>query len=498
MDKPDYKEIPQILVVDDENVIRDILSDFLAMEGYQVRTAEDGYMALRELEQHHFDLVIADLKMPNMDGIELLEKINEFKYNVLAIIMTGFGTVETAIAAMKKGAYDYILKPFKVEEVFHIVKRGLAQQRLMQENISLKETISLYKVSEAINSSISLDEKLSVILDITVHELDAEVISLVLIGTTDGKVIKQMRRASNRFDENENLGEINIPEVLAYFNKDEPVMFHGPRAMPFFSTEPTREVSSLISIPLKSRSQVMGLLNAYTFQRGYKFTEGQRKMLSVLASRAAASIENSQLYENLKSTFQETIQGFARAQEANDLYTRGHSARVTRYAGLIGKGLEMTEREIEIITQAGLLHDVGKIGISNEKLNKPQRLTAEEYKMFKTHTTMGKRILEPIQFLNHLIPAVHYHHERYDGSGYPSGLQAEDIPLMARIIAVADAYDAMTSDRAYRKALPHDEALVEIRRHAGSQFDPMVVGIFTIEIQRYRRQSLQEGRHIPT
>src|SRR5215207_3717716 len=161
---------PRVLVVDDEKVIREILSDFLTMEGYVVRAVEDGAAALKELRLRHYDLVISDLKMPNVGGLELLEKIAQENLNVLTVIMTGFGTVETAIEAMKKGAYDYILKPFKVEEVVHVVQRGLDRQRLQAENIRLREALSLYRVSEAIATSLDLEQVLDVIMAATVEE----------------------------------------------------------------------------------------------------------------------------------------------------------------------------------------------------------------------------------------------------------------------------------------------------------------------------------------
>src|SRR5262245_56602950 len=149
-------ESPDILVVDDERVIREILSDFLSLEGYVVRTVEDGVEALKELQRRSYNLVISDLKMPNMGGLELIEKITALQIPVLTVIMTGFGTVETAIEAMKQGAYDYILKTFKVEEVVHIVQRGLDRQRLQAENIRLREALSIYRVSEAIATSLEL------------------------------------------------------------------------------------------------------------------------------------------------------------------------------------------------------------------------------------------------------------------------------------------------------------------------------------------------------
>src|ERR1700679_3253473 len=170
-------ERPRVLIVDDEKFIRDILADFLGMEGYIVRTAEDGTAALTELSQARYDMIISDLKMPKMGGLELLAAIGDAAPNALTVIMTGFGTVETAIDAMKRGAYDYILKPFKVEEVIHVVQRGFEKQRLAAENLRLREALSLYKVSEAIAASLSLEEVLATVGDTAVHELQGGLVS---------------------------------------------------------------------------------------------------------------------------------------------------------------------------------------------------------------------------------------------------------------------------------------------------------------------------------
>jgi response regulator RpfG family c-di-GMP phosphodiesterase len=492
-----HEEAPRVLIVDDETVIREILLDFLSMEGYVVRAVESGQAALEELLQRPYNLVISDLKMPSMSGLELLEKISENKLDIITIIMTGFGTVETAIEAMKKGAYDYILKPFKVEEVVHVVRRGLEKQRLMHENIQLKESINLYRVSEAVNSSLSFEEKAAIILETAATELNADAVSMHLETEDERGFVEAQRRTAPEFALPDALGELNLPEILQHFAEDRPVLYHGLKASRCFITPPAHRIASFISIPLLIRDKVIGLLSAYTFARGYKFNEGQRKMLWVIASRAAASIENARLYENLKRTFTQTIQGLARALEASDPYTRGHSDRVTNYSTLMASGIELPEREVEIITQAALLHDIGKIGIRNDKLNKPSKLTPEEYEMFKLHPVLGRNILEPIRFLADLVPCVLYHHEQWDGSGYPEGLRGMQIPLGARLISVADAYDAMTTDRAYRRALPHEVAISELRRCAGTQFDAMLVGVFVIEISKYRKICAEQGVALP-
>jgi response regulator RpfG family c-di-GMP phosphodiesterase len=504
-------ESPRVLVVDDEKVIREILSDFLAMEGYVVRAVEDGDLALKELDRRTYNLVISDLKMPGMGGLELLEKIAERRTNVLTVIMTGFGTVETAIEAMKKGAYDYILKPFKIEEVVHVVERGLDRQRLQAENIRLKEAVSLYKISEAISESLSLDTVLDVILEAVVVEAEADVATLLLRDPSSGLFVERTRRHGPNVVGNA-VGEMNMAELLEHYRADRPILAHGIRALKFFAEPPRdRRLVSFCSIPLKVQDRVIGMLNAYSYTRGYKFSEGQRKMLSVLAARAAVSIENARLYEDLvernrdltvanqslADNFRATIIGFAHAIEESDKYTRGHSDRVAFYSSLTARGLGLGELEVEKIVQAGLMHDIGKIGIRYEKLNKPGKLTPEEVAMFRTHPAKGKRILEPMPSMQELIPGAWCHHENWDGSGYPRGLMGDNIPLLGRVVAIADTYDAMTSDRAYRKALPHDVAVTELERCAGAQFDAELVTVFLRKLEQWRKEQLAAGKDVP-
>src|SRR4051794_33540405 len=231
-------DTPRILVVDDERVIREILSDFLSLEGYVVRTVEDGMEALKELQRRSYNLVISDLKMPNMTGLELIERITALGIPVLTVIMTGFGTVETAIEAMKQGAYDYILKPFKVEEVVHIVQRGLDRQRLQHENLRLKDALSIYRISEAIATSLSVEKVLDLVLDATLDAVAADVVSLVLEEPgahphgdgRPGPFLEQMRKLSPHADPNEPAPSLNFREVIPLFEEDKPLLVHGVKA----------------------------------------------------------------------------------------------------------------------------------------------------------------------------------------------------------------------------------------------------------------------------
>jgi response regulator RpfG family c-di-GMP phosphodiesterase len=491
-------ETPRILVVDDEAVIRDILADFLAMEGFEVRTAPDGAAALGELVSGTYDLVLSDLKMPNMGGIELLEAIGRTAPHVVTIIMTGFGTVETAIDAMKRGAYDYIMKPFKMEEVVHTVRRGLDRKKLAAENLRLKEALSLYKVSEAIAASLSLEEVMHTVTDAAIHEVDADVV-MVLLEDGRGGHFERARVVNPRFAEHAgsvDFGELSFSTLGDHFVSEKKLRVHGDRCLQYFGRIPHATPVSMLVTHLTMSGRTIGYLGTLSFTPKKVFDEGQRKLLSIVSDRAAAAIENAKLYENLQATFAQTIKGLASAIDKMDRYTAGHSSRVAAYAQVLAIKLGLPAEQVEIVRQAALMHDIGKIGCVMN-LNKPGILTDREYDVFKRHPTFGRDILEPIEFLSPLLPGVQFHHERWDGHGYPLGLEGQKIPLIARIISVADAYDAMTSDRAYRRAMPHSVTINEIHNCAGRQFDPDIAHEFVEVIETHRIVSSDNHESVP-
>jgi response regulator RpfG family c-di-GMP phosphodiesterase len=490
-----HDERPRVLIVDDEKFIRDILADFLGMEGYVVRTAEDGASALAELGHARYDMIISDLKMPRMGGIELLAAIAQAAPSALTVIMTGFGTVETAIDAMKRGAYDYILKPFKVEEVIHVVQRGLEKQKLAAENMRLREAVSLYKVSEAIAASLSLDEVLATLGDAALHEVEGDLVSSWL-DDGEGGMFERQRLVQPTSAGKGEFGRLSPSTLIEHFKSDATLLEQGSKGSRFFEVQPDVPLVSVLAVPLKMKTRLLGFICVASFTKTKRFDEGQRKLLSIVASRAAAAIENARLYEDLRATFQQTIQGLAKAIDKMDRYTSGHSDRVAIYATYLAIRLHLPPDVVEIVRQSALMHDIGKIGCVMN-LNKPGKLTQDEYEIFKLHPTYGKDILDPIRFLHPLIPGVHLHHERWDGRGYPLGLKGNDVPLIARIIAVADTYDAMTSDRAYRRALPHEVAVNEIERCSTTQFDPDVAAAFCTGLEEYRHEKRAKGEKIP-
>ena len=204
------------------------------------------------------------------------------------------------------------------------------------------------------------------------------------------------------------------------------------------------------------------------------------KQNMLLAKRIEEATTNlSRLYENLRSTYMRTIKVLAQAIDARDHYTHSHSENVSRYAVIIANYMKLPTKDIEILRQACELHDLGKIGVEDSILLKPSALTPAEWEQIRKHPTIGAQILEPLTFLNGVVDLVRQHHEHYDGSGYPEGRKGDDILLGARIIHVADAYEAMRSARSYRKVpLTKDEAVLEIKRNSGTQFDPKIVDAF--------------------
>ncbi len=463
---------PKVLIVDDEPVIRDILTEFLSMEGYDIEIARDGLEAKEKIISGNYNVILSDLKMPNLDGMQLLQFINDRHIPTVPIIMTGYGTIETAIEAMKAGAYDYVLKPFKMEDIIRILNRAIERYNLISENIQLREALSLYHMSEEMTSRNTIEGIFDLIINAIGEALSPDVIEVYEI--LKNKSLKILTRKN--LSSEDSFPKVD-PERLKFIATSSTTTLLDENNFPqgLFVENPP---ASALFAPIKTNNINTYLIAVYKLTTNQIFTEGQRKTVLTIADRAGAHIENLQLVLKMQSTFSETIQGFALAIEAKDRYTIGHSERVAKLALALCKGLGMSDEETGRIFQAALLHDIGKIGIRYEELNKPEKLTPKEYEMFKLHPVIGRKILQPITFLQDILPDIYYHHEQYDGSGYPEGLRGEEIPIGARILAIADTYDAMTSDRPYRPALSHEVAIEELKRCSGTQFDPKLVEVF--------------------
>lgn len=242
-------------------------------------------------------------------------------------------------------------------------------------------------------------------------------------------------------------------------------------------------IASLLAVPLISKETVKGVLLLGDRQPG-GFVREETFVIEKIAAQITVALENAQLYEDMRSLFINTVASLANAIDAKSPWTKGHSERVMNFAAEIAKEMGMPEIFVEKVKIAGLLHDIGKIGILEALLEKPEKISDEEFPPMRLHPEKGVAILSPIKQLREVLPAILYHHERYDGQGYPAGLLGEDIPLQARIVTVADAFDAMVSDRPYKKGFSIKKALKVLKDGAGSQFDPEVVRCFCTYIER--------------
>lgn len=241
---------------------------------------------------------------------------------------------------------------------------------------------------------------------------------------------------------------------------------------------------SILCAPLVLHRKTVGVIEVLNKLDQSDFDEQDLEALVSVAATAAMAIENLRAHQMLLSTYKSTIKALAATIDARDPYTCGHSQRVAQYAVLGANSLSLSPEELETIEYAGILHDIGKIAITDSTLNRPGFLTAAEWRMIRRHPLAGANILKEIPFLEKASRLVLHHHERYDGNGYPHGLKGEDTPLGARLLAVADAYEAMTSGRPYRKrALTSKEALDELERSMGAQFDPNLVKVFVAVMQ---------------
>lgn len=254
--------------------------------------------------------------------------------------------------------------------------------------------------------------------------------------------------------------------------QNDPRFFKGADKKSSFITR------NMICVPVKSEGKIIGVLQAINKLNGRKFTEDDLEGFKCLADQVAIAIEKSRLYQELRDTFFSASEALADAIEKRDPYTGGHTKRVLEYSLAIAKYLSLKEDEVERLKLAAVLHDIGKIGVEDSVLRKRDKLNNDEYAMMKKHPVWGAEIMGHIKQLKDIIPGMRYHHERIDGRGYPEGLHNNEIPLIARIISVADTFDAITTERPYQESLSIDVAFKELRESVGTQFDSQVVNAF--------------------
>jgi|GEM_PF-1071114 response regulator RpfG family c-di-GMP phosphodiesterase len=461
-----------ILVVDDEDYIRDSVRLILEEVKYNVIDASGGYKALEILENRRdeIDIVMTDIKMPDLDGITLLKIIKERYPEKIVIMITGYPSIETAIETLKLGADDYITKPFNVNDVNAKLTRALEARKLKREVALLTDIVSIYESAKFFSSTLSEEE--------IVLEINKKIIGEYGL---DGFYIKLYYRKlvlKNAIDE---LCEFLDEEIYA---KKALILFSN-RSEYEFKTTVNGKIYSVIVFPMYSKNGLWGIFTIY-YDAKKNITNIRKQMINVYVGQISLALQNLLTFKNIYEGYMQTIVSLSNAVDAKDSYTRGHSENVKKYSIMIVEEMGFPEEFKKYMTYAGLLHDIGKIGVDTYIIVKPDRLTIVEFEEMKKHPLYGKEILEPITFLGDVPYYVLFHHEKVDGSGYPYGLLDKEIPIGAKILSVADSFDAMTTDRSYRPKRNALQAVEELDRCSGTQFDKEVVSAFKSALRKVK------------
>ena len=510
----------RIAVADDEVKICDLLSEILVDEGYRVDAFNYSLDCLAAIKDGRYDMLITDLKMPVLNGLDLATRARKLDGDLIVVLVTGYASVESAVAALRAGIDDYVLKPLEIEEMKSVVRRALSRRSMQHQNERLMEQLKcanrdlvraredlsrqitraqdhlsqthsslerrvkelslLSDMSKLFTSMIDLERLLDVYIDLVCHRIGIRNCSILLLDEVAGELVVC---ASQGEGSRELLGErialgLGIEGFVA--QNRIPVLIDDLATDSRFRGKGSARYSrgTFICAPIVVKGELMGVIDLNEKTSDEKFNEEDLNLLSTIAGQIGVAIDNARLYRILQRNSFRTVQALATTLEAKDRYTHGHSSRVTDYSLKTAEAMGLTDREITHLRYAAQLHDVGKIGVDEAILHKPASLTVDERKAIQEHPVIGERIIEPLDFLTEVRCLIRNHHERWDGKGYPDGLRGEDIPLLTQIMAVADAYDAMTSERPYRGPKSRSEAVGELKRCRGTQFSPQVVDKF--------------------
>ncbi|MBW2366693.1 MAG: response regulator [Deltaproteobacteria bacterium] len=502
-------EPPKILFVDDEENILDIAKEYFEQKGYPVLTAQNGIEAMRILGQEKIDCCFTDINMPEMDGIELAEQIRLSDSTIPVIVMTGYPSLDSTIKTIRNGVVDFLIKPVSLNQMELCLQRVFRERELFVENVLLKKELESKARLEELNQELQykveglriLEKILSDLSTVNSNEdvfrklvdmandiCGADESQFSIINDADQKPIIVAHAATARAGNGGGASETEAASGAAVGDEldsdmERLVLEIATDQIPLLISQnngkqlPENIHSSLI-VPIKIREKTFGVLTTAITTDRKQFSKKDLYYLSFLTRNASHSIENMALYENIYENLFSTLYAFVRAIELRDPYTQQHSSRVTDVSLLLGRELNCSSEELDTLKFAGPLHDIGKIGIPDKILLKPGKLTSSEYEKIKEHPNLGADIIGRLGMWGQEQEIIRCHHEWFDGSGYPNGLKQDAIPMLARILSVADAFDAMASDRAYRNRMDMSKIIDIIRDATGTQFDPKVSEAF--------------------
>ncbi|MEN6316860.1 MAG: HD domain-containing phosphohydrolase [Clostridiaceae bacterium] len=469
----------KILVVDDEIGIIDSLSVVLKRSGYHFTGIVDPIEAIERVKAEHFDLMILDFLMYPIHGDKVVQTIREFNTELYILLLTGHKDLAPPLETIRAlDIQGYCEKSDRFDQLLLLVESGI--KSISQMRTIKKFRDGLNEILQAVPKIYSLQPIDSILEDILTEIMplvDSENAFILVDNTTDiTEGNKSIFKGIGKYK-----AEINYFMEMLNPSLMEHIGF----------ARITKQVVKL------EQGVILPLINEFQQAIGVIFVESKNieeglKLLEIYSNQAASSINNAFLhslvnmkneelnktYDQLKLRYMDTIEALRQAVDAKDIYTRGHSDRVAYYAVRIGEVMDMTPEDLETLRISGIFHDVGKIGTADDILLKTDKLTDKDLKEIQKHPTKGARILSAVSMFRDVVPVVKSHHERMDGTGYPDGLEKDAIPLLARIISVADAFDAMMSDRLYRSKLNLEEAKQQLINGAGTQFDKDITAIF--------------------
>ena len=489
----------RVLVVDDDDACRVYLAEAFEYLGCQSTQAADAGEALRLFSEQPPDLVCSDLRMAGLDGLEFLDLVRARAPHVPCIVVSGCEDTSAIAEARRRGVTTFLRKPASLADLERIVQRLTAAdhppagspptecatptaQETAEDGGHLSEPLSAHLLHKT--SQLSFLTQFAGALRATAgaHAGDPLGPSLAnLTALVVGRGLEITRRA---------LGAQQATLCLVEGGTVRPVTASEADATPLPVAQAVTHIRAakdaqswhgvidgmpVVAAALVIQGEAVGVLCAGREPTSPRFAWSDAELLAAFSEQTALALENACLGRQLEQAFQASVTSLIIALEAKHKYTEGHSLRVAQYAAAISETLALPPIVHQRVWTSALLHDLGKVGVRDDVLDKPAKLTEAEWAVMREHPILGARILGSLGFLSEEARIVRHHHERLDGTGYPDGLAGDAIPLAARIVAVADAFDAMRSARSYRPAMPEDAALGELQRWAGIQFDVAAV-----------------------
>jgi len=481
-------EVLDVLVVDDNaSLLRFLVSAFSA-SGCKVRQAAAAEQALALLDQQSFDLVVSDITMPGLSGLDLLRAVKSQHPGTPVVLITGNPSVKSAVFGLRHGAYDYLPKPFSIRELQELLARVRADRQQWGGRVTLPAG-----VTEELSRRQSSVEVLLRIGDLAQRELETtafmgEVLQLITQGIKSDGSLVLLRDGDGTFTSSQQGAGSVVTRALTSLERGFADMI-ARSAGETVSVSPPGDPLEMIAAVIPGAGETVGIV-CLARDVANPFLPDERVMMAGYAQTAGVGLQKRTPREHVERQLVTSITTFVSAMESKDRYLAGHSARVALYAVETAAALSLEADQVDLVRRGAMLHDLGKLSVMDTIARKPERLTAEEFTIIKSHPIVGARILEPLRFLTGEAGVVRHHHERFDGSGYPDGLVGDDIPLGARVVAVADVFDAITSSRPHRAALTIAEAREELATGRGSHFDPAVLDAF-LRVAPQRLEAIQ-------